>query len=66
MLCTDIFELSFFKQTILTYLNESFLNKLMIQVITRTKVKKKQLKLSHSLTAEGAVGVRVPLYLGHS
>ena len=29
------------------------------------KVKKK-VKVSHSLIAVGAVGVRVPLYLGHS
>ena len=26
----------------------------------------KKVKVSHSLTAVGAVGVRVPLYLGHS
>ena len=26
----------------------------------------KKVKVSHSLTAVGAVGVRVPLYLGHT
>ena len=33
-------------------------------VITRDK--KVKVKVSHSLIAVGAVGVRVPLYLGHS
>ena len=28
--------------------------------------KSKKVKVSHSLLAVGAVGVRVPLYLGHS
>ena len=28
--------------------------------------KKKKVKVSHSLLAVGAVGVRAPLYLGHS
>ena len=30
------------------------------------KNKKVKVKVSHSLIAVGAVGVRVPLYLGHS
>ena len=30
------------------------------------RVKKVKIKVSHSLIAVGAVGVRVPLYLGHS
>ena len=30
------------------------------------KVMVKKVKVSHSLIAVGAVGVRVPLYLGHS
>ena len=30
------------------------------------KYKKVKVKVSHSLIAVGAVGVRVPLYLGHS
>ena len=29
-------------------------------------IKKVKVKVSHSLIAVGAVGVRVPLYLGHS
>ena len=29
-------------------------------------IKVKKVKVSHSLIAVGAVGVRVPLYLGHS
>ena len=32
----------------------------------RNKKKKVKVKVSHSLIAVGAVGVRVPLYLGHS
>ena len=34
-----------------------------VAVISTVKVK---VKVSHSLIAVGAVGVRVPLYLGHS
>ena len=30
------------------------------------KIKKVKVKVSHSQIAVGAVGVRVPLYLGHS
>ena len=36
------------------------------KVVSTTVLVKKKVKVSHSLIAVGAVGVRVPLYLGHS
>ena len=35
-------------------------------IIVYSQCKKVKVKVSHSLIAVGAVGVRVPLYLGHS
>ena len=37
-----------------------------VKVTIKSEAKKGKVKVSHSLIAVGAVGVRVPLYLGHS
>ena len=50
-------------------IKESFTNdfmKLLMLQTTGTRGKGKGLPVSHSLMAVEAVGVRVPLYLGHS
>ena len=40
--------------------------KVRTKIVSVLTIGKKKVKVSHSLIAVGAVGVRVPLYLGHS